>query len=357
MARISRSGNRYSAIIEAIFHAKHRPGEPEVPFDRAEIVAQAAKLGIATPKNLGDLIYSFRYRTRLPRSVLTTAPGGKTWIIRSAGRSSYRFVLVTDLPLAPNRNLAVTKVPHATPGIIARYAFSDEQAVLALVRYNRLVDLFLGIACYSLQNHLRTTGRGLGQVETDEIAVGIDKNGAHYVVPVQAKSGSDQLSRVQIEQDIALCAEKLPSLICRPVGMQLLADDLIALFSFEQDGDDIKVSAEQHYRLVAADAVTDDDLERYRQRLRDTGMANLTALFQLRTLNTTLRVLFFSQFSGSSKGMVMIVHRSGVRSDRVRRVTGRASACVSSTSGNVHGVESRWRHHRGGGRELALVVP
>ena len=45
----------------------------------------------------------------------------------------------------------------------------------------------------------------------------------------------------------------------------------IALFSFELDGDDIKVSAEHHYRLVAADAVTDDDLERYRQRLRDTG--------------------------------------------------------------------------------------
>ena len=271
MARLSRSGNRYSAIIEAIFRAKHRPGQSEVAFERADIVTQADKMGIETPKNLGDLIYSFRYRTRLPNSVLGTAPAGKTWIIRSAGRSSYRFVLVTDLPLAPNPNLVVTKVPHATPGIIARYAFSDEQAVLALVRYNRLIDLFLGIACYSLQNHLRTTVCGLGQVETDEIYVGIDQRGVHYVVPVQAKGGSDRLSRVQIEQDIALCAEKLPSLICRPVGMQLLADDLIALFGFEKDGDDIKVSAEQHYRLVAADAVTDEDLHRYRQRLRDTG--------------------------------------------------------------------------------------
>ena len=96
----------------------------------------------------------------------------------------------------PNPNLATTKIPDATPGIIARNAFSDEQAVLALVRYNRLIDIFLGIACYSLQNHLRTTVRGLGQVETDEIYVGLDKRGSHYVVPVQAKGGNDRLNRV-----------------------------------------------------------------------------------------------------------------------------------------------------------------
>ena len=192
------------------------------------------------------------------------------WIIRSAGRSKYQFVLVADEPLTPNPNLAVTKVPDATPGIIAKYAFSDEQAVLALARYNRLIDIFLGIACYSLQNHLRTTVRRLGQVETDEIYVGLDKGGSHYVVPVQAKGGSDRLSRIQIEQDIAVCAEKLPSLICQPVGLQLLRSDLIALLLFEQDGDDIKVVSERHFQLVPPNAVTDDDLDRYRRRLFDT---------------------------------------------------------------------------------------
>ena len=184
------------------------------------MVRSAAKLGVDRPRNLGDLIYTFRYRQELPDSILTTAPDGETWIIRSAGTSKYQFVLVADAPLVPNSNLVVTKVPDATPGIIARNAFSDEQAVLALVRYNRLIDIFLGIVCYSLQNHLRTTVRGLGQVETDEIYVGLDKRGSQYVVPVQAKGGSDRLIRIQIEQDIGVCAEKLPSLICQPVGLQ-----------------------------------------------------------------------------------------------------------------------------------------
>ena len=181
------------------------------------------------------------------------------------------FVLVTDIPINPNPNpnLAVTKIPDSTPGIISKYSFSDEQALLARVRYNRLIDVFLGIACYSLQNHLRTTVKEMGQVETAEIYVGVDKSGSHYVVPVQAKGGTDILNRVQIEQDLAICAEKLPSLVCRPVGTQFMAEDLIALFEFEQQGDDIRIATEKHYRLVPPEAITPQDLELYRLRLSD----------------------------------------------------------------------------------------
>ncbi len=85
--------------------------------------------------------------------------------------------------------MSAIKVPAATPGIIEKYALSDEQALLARLRYNRLIDIFTGITCYSLQNHLRTMIPELGQVETDEIYIGVDRQGAHYVLPVQAKGG------------------------------------------------------------------------------------------------------------------------------------------------------------------------
>jgi hypothetical protein len=107
-----------------------------------------------------------------------------------------RFVLTRSKPIVPNENMALTKVPDATPGVVAKYALSDEQALLAKVRYNRLVDIFTGVACYSLQNHLRTTVPNMRQLETDEIYIGVDKKGAHYVFPVQAKGGSDRLSVV-----------------------------------------------------------------------------------------------------------------------------------------------------------------
>lgn len=78
------------------------------------------------------------------------------------------------------------KVPNATPEILLANAFDDEQALLAKVRYNRLIDLFLGITAHSLQNHLRTTVKGIGQIEIAELYVGLDRRGRQFIVPVQA---------------------------------------------------------------------------------------------------------------------------------------------------------------------------
>jgi hypothetical protein len=258
--------NRYAAIIERIFTAKFKAGMREVDFKREEIVSFAKQLRVKLPKNLGDLVYSCRYRAGLPEAIRAQAGEGNTWIIRPAGRAQYRFVLVPDVPLLPNANLAVTKVPDATPGIVAKYAFDDEQALLAQLRYNRLVDIFSGVTCYSLQNHLRTTVPDMGQVETDEIYVGVDKKGAHYVFPVQAKGGTDKLSVVQIEQDFAVCARKFPSLICRPVGAQFMEGGVIVLFEFEQNAGAVRISSERHYKLVPPEDLTEADLQTYRQR-------------------------------------------------------------------------------------------
>jgi len=259
--------NRYSQIVEEIFLARYQIGAREVPFEREDIIRTARKLRIPLPKNLGDLIYSFRYRAALPGRITEKAPEGTSWIIRPAGRSKYCFVAVAEKDIVPNGLLSETKVPDSTPGVIAMYALSDEQSLLAKLRYNRLIDIFTGVACYSLQNHLRTTVKDLGQVETDEVYVGVDRRGAHYVFPVQAKGGKDRLSIVQIEQDLALCAAKFPSLICRPIGAQFLARDLIALFAFEEGKEGLSISMERHYRLVPADEMNKEDIDAYRARL------------------------------------------------------------------------------------------
>ncbi len=258
--------NRYGQIIESVFLSRYTKGTRELLFEREDIERAAAGLKIRLPKNIGDVIYSFRYRTSLPKSVRTKAPKGMQWIIRPAGRSRYKFVATRESTITPTSRLAETKVPDSTPGVIAMYSLSDEQALLARLRYNRLVDIFTGVACYSLQNHLRTAVPGVGQVETDEIYIGVDKRGAHYVFPVQAKGGKDTLSVVQIEQDISLCHAKFPTLICRPLAAQFLKQDLIALFELEMGEDEVKIAAEKHYRLVPSDEVTGADLALYRSR-------------------------------------------------------------------------------------------
>jgi len=258
--------NIYSQIIEKIFLSYYKKGIENIEFERSDIEKFANRLKISIPKNLGDLIYSFRYRASLPEKIQKKSPKGKTWIIRPAGRAKYKFALIDDNPIVPNSNLAETKIPDATPGIVSKYSLNDEQALLAIIRYNRLIDIFTGVTCYSLQNHLRTTVSGMGQVETDELYVGLNKKGAHFIFPVQAKGGKDRLNIVQIEQDFAVCESKFSDLICRAIGTQFMEDDLIALFEFEQSKKGIVISSEKHYLLVPPEEISAEDLEIYRKR-------------------------------------------------------------------------------------------
>ena len=258
--------NRYSRLIEEIFFKYYQPGIAEVPFERKDIETAAARLKIILPKNLGDVIYSFRYRTQLPESITSKAKDGYAWVIVPAGRAKYRFELSKEALIVPRDHMAVTKIPDSTPGVIIKYALDDEQSLLAKIRYNRLIDIFTGVTCYSLQNHLRTTAPGIGQVETDEIYIGIDKRGVHFVFPVQAKSGSGKIGTVQIRQDYAVCAAKLPDLICRPIAAQYASQDVIALLEFEQTAEGIQLSVEKHYKLVQSDELSTEELRIYQQR-------------------------------------------------------------------------------------------
>ena len=256
----------YTPIIEEIFFAHYKKGVESFTFNRTEITRSARKLKIKLPKNLGDVIYSFRFRGSFPASIIATAPRGFEWIIRLAGKAVYQFAVVKEARIVPNPSLVKTKIPDATPGIVTRYSLADEQALLAKIRYNRLIDIFSGVTCYSLQNHLRTALAGKGQVETDEIYVGVDKHGAHYVFTVQAKGGTDKIGVGQIEQDFAVCEQKFPDLIRRPIAAQFIDDRTIALFEFTQTSDGIRVAQERHYLLVPPDELSSEELTSYRSR-------------------------------------------------------------------------------------------
>ncbi|WP_232225106.1 endonuclease [Dactylococcopsis salina] len=211
-------------------------------------------------------MYSYRFRKPLPREILNTQSLGWEWIIESVGKGKYRFVLDTVNRIIPNNALIYIKVPEATPEIITRYSLGDEQSLLTKIRYNRLIDIFLGITAYSLQNHLRTTVTGIGQVEIDEIYVGLNSNGSHFVVPVQAKIGKDQLSVIQTRQDIAYCDEVFGDLICRSVSAQFLSNDLIVLFELTLEEGQIKVVQEKHYKIVSSEEISVEDVKNYRYR-------------------------------------------------------------------------------------------
>jgi hypothetical protein len=162
MAKGDPRPNRYKILIDRVFFSHWTEGIAEFEFARDELETTAVEMEMKLPKNLGDILYALRFRIGYPDSIVATQPDGQEWIIEGAGRARYRFRLVKAIRILPNENLTRTPIPDATPELIRAYALDDEQALLAIVRYNRLIDTFLGITTYSLQNHLRTTVKGIG---------------------------------------------------------------------------------------------------------------------------------------------------------------------------------------------------
>lgn len=249
------SSESYAPIIEKVFFDHYAPGAVEIEFDREEIAAAAEALGITRPKNLGDVIYSFRHRRALPPRIVATQTDDMEWVIAGAGRARYRFQLKPVSRIIPRADFLCIDIPDATPELIRLYRLNDEQALLAIVRYNRMIDIFLGLTTYSLQNHLRTQVRGIGQIEIDEIYVGIDKQGQHYAIPIQAKGGSDKIGSVQVEQDIRYVEQRFPHMECRAIAAQFMQDETVALFELTMEDGAVKVVDERHYRLVPASEI------------------------------------------------------------------------------------------------------
>ncbi|MFT0899048.1 endonuclease [Candidatus Methanoprimaticola sp. MG2] len=243
--------NIYKRIIEHIFFSHYEENVDSFRFDREEITNAANTLDINVPKNIGDLVSAFKSgRQTLPNSILSTAPKGKKWLIRNVSTATYQFFLSEAINVEPDPSLKIISIFDSTPDIVLNYIKSDEQALLAIIRYNRLIDTFLGMTCHTLQSHWRTQVTGIGQIEVDEIYVGTDSDGNGYIIPVQAKHGKEKLEYVQLEQDIKCCNQYYPDLICSPVGCQFIDNTIIAMFELNIENGHIVKKKEKHYRLT-----------------------------------------------------------------------------------------------------------
>ena len=168
-------------------------------------------------------------------------------------------------PIVPCVHLFQFEMPDATPAMTAVYARGEAQLLLAKVRYNRLVDMALGLLTYSLESQVRATVPNVGPVEIDELYLGLGQTGRRFIVVVHVQSETNQLGIVQIEQDLAFCSHAFPDLSPRLVAVQFKKDDdgeVIVMFELYQRGDEIKQRAERHYRLVPADQISKQDLEK-----------------------------------------------------------------------------------------------
>lgn len=241
-------------VITAVFRKNYRKGVREVLFTmddvRQAITQQMAKRSDYRENNVADVRYQYSSGRRLlPESIDKLGP----WMIVGRGKAKYAFAKLKESPIVKiQTDLYTISLPDATPEIVLEYAGGDEQGILAKLRYNRMLDIFMGITCYPLQNHLRTSIKEKGQVEIDDLYVGLNSTGKQFVVPIEAKCAKDHLSKTQIVQGIDFARDRYPQLILRPVGIQEMKDGSLVLIEFTPGShpDQIKVTEIRRYTLV-----------------------------------------------------------------------------------------------------------
>ncbi len=170
--------------------------------------------------------------------------------------------------VAPSARYFRLKLSDETPPLVSQFAFDEKQLLLAKVRHNRLIDRFFNTVATSIQVNVRSLLPGFGLIEADEVYVAINNSGNQFVMPVQAKGGSDQIGIVQVMQDLALCRKAFPLLIPRPVAVQFVRDEtgeIIVMFELVEKEGELLVADEKQYRLVPARQIGEDDLAEYRR--------------------------------------------------------------------------------------------
>jgi hypothetical protein len=248
----------YDKVIENIFFKKYSENQKagELDFTLRELELITSKLLAIREvsefiKNIPDIIYTYRSRRSLPEKILKKG----NWIIQPKGKGKYSFIKTKRYPFVEiQEGLASIDILNSLPEIVEQYIAGDEQGFLSSIRYNRLVDIFTDITCFHLQSHIRTTIAEEGQIEIDDLYVGVDQEGKRYILPLEAKGPDerDKLGWVQISNLVKYAKQNFPTLICRPIAAKPVSKTKICLVEFESETDfeEIGIRNIRVYHLV-----------------------------------------------------------------------------------------------------------
>jgi hypothetical protein len=241
------SNSAYTQSITELFAKLYKPRSEVVPFNRSDLETICQKYNV---KNIGDVLYSFRSRQQLPSSIRRTAKRGFHWVIEFKGKGKYQFSQWPVAYIKP-QILEPTLIKDCTPKMISQCLADDEQGMLTRMRHNNILRNFLDLDIYHLQSHLRTFVPGVGQVEIDDVYVGVDQQSKQFIIPIQAKSSHDLISATQCSQDILYCEYFHPNYKCRSVAIKSIGNETLAVFELKAKAPGhICIVNERHFQFI-----------------------------------------------------------------------------------------------------------
>lgn len=227
------SSRVYVPILREIVRRLYTPGTQRIEFTKQDVENVARDLGVKVG-NAADVIYRMRSRTRLPDDILDL---GFT-VLRGIGRGRYALEVggeaIVHLPehdVFDHNDQTPLPVRRLLPEDLAEL---DEQGLLTMVSYSRLLDHFTGLTVYRLRSHVRKSVPGIGQAELDEIDVGVAlrDDEVPVVFPIEAKAADEVINRVQIATAVAYCETYFVGHEIRPIVVKLTYDGVLHFLQF-----------------------------------------------------------------------------------------------------------------------------
>lgn len=223
----------YVPILRELVRRFRESDSQRVEFTVRDVRQVADDLGIEIG-NAPDLVYRMRARTRLPDDILDM---GFT-ILRGVGRGRYALEVggeaVVHLPeheILDHNDQTPLPVRRLLPEDLADL---DEQGLLTMVSYCKLLDHFTGLTVYRLRSHVRKSVPNVGQAEMDEIDVGVAlrDDDVPVVFPIEAKAADEVVNRVQIATAVSYCQTYFPGHQIRPIVVKLTYDGVMHFLEF-----------------------------------------------------------------------------------------------------------------------------
>lgn len=250
------SSRVYVPILREIVRQKYTPGTQRIEFTKQDVEQVAADLGVKLG-NAADVIYRMRSRTRLPDDILDL---GFT-VLRGVGRGRYALEVggeaIVHLPehdVFEHNDQTPLPVRRLLPENLAEL---DEQGLLTMVSYCKLLDHFTGLTVYRLRSHVRKSVPNVGQAELDEIDVGVAlrDDEVPVVFPIEAKAADEVINRVQISTAVSYCETYFVGHEIRPIVVKLTYDGVLHFLEFRATTSlaGLRVTNSHGYRLRLSD--------------------------------------------------------------------------------------------------------
>jgi len=137
-----------------------------------------------------------------------------------------------------------------------------------MVRYNSLIDIFLGLTAFSLHSKVVASIQS-ELIEIEELYIGLDQRDCRYAIPVQTAGQDERISGSRAAEHIEFVEKKFRGMRTIAVGAKLIDERTVALFELRLEDDKIKVVKEKHYALMPPNPLRREKISDHHQESID----------------------------------------------------------------------------------------